>query len=150
MADLVLLNEQPSSYFEELNQQLLDVVRSSDAHDLLDKPGGSSSERPRTRRGGLGPASGCGPRCPGGRTRTVGAASSIAWNDCRLPRNRWFRPGIRNGWTNPELTLPADLEFANGLGRFHDEGQEYCVLVRAQPSAAPRSTADRFPSQGCR
>src|SRR5262249_53976515 len=38
--DLVILNEHPTGYFEELHVQLQNLVRSSDAHALIDKPGG--------------------------------------------------------------------------------------------------------------
>src|SRR5205085_4783742 len=38
--DLVLLNEHPSGYLEELHQQLQGLVRASDSHHLVDKPGG--------------------------------------------------------------------------------------------------------------
>src|SRR5205823_6521261 len=38
--DLVVLNEHPVSYLEEIQQQLQNLVRVSDAHALLDKPGG--------------------------------------------------------------------------------------------------------------
>src|SRR5262249_19448864 len=40
VVDLVLLNEHPASYLEELQEQLQNLVRSSDAHGLMDKPGG--------------------------------------------------------------------------------------------------------------
>src|SRR5207237_8801145 len=39
-ADLVLLNEHPPTYLAELHQLLQDLVRGSDAHGLIDKPGG--------------------------------------------------------------------------------------------------------------
>ena len=38
--DLVILNEHPSSYFEELHQQMQNLVRGSEMHGLMDKPGG--------------------------------------------------------------------------------------------------------------
>jgi cyclic beta-1,2-glucan synthetase len=38
--DLVVLNEHPTSYFEEFHQRLQTLVRASDAHALIDKPGG--------------------------------------------------------------------------------------------------------------
>src|SRR5262249_39402774 len=39
-ADLVILNEHPAGYFEELHQQVQNLVRASDAHALVDRPGG--------------------------------------------------------------------------------------------------------------
>jgi cyclic beta-1,2-glucan synthetase len=38
--DLLIVNEHPAAYLEELQQQLQGLVRSSDAHTLADKPGG--------------------------------------------------------------------------------------------------------------
>jgi cyclic beta-1,2-glucan synthetase len=38
--DLVLLNEHPSGYLEEMQQQLNNLVRASDSHGLIDRPGG--------------------------------------------------------------------------------------------------------------
>src|SRR5262249_8273201 len=38
--DLVVLSEEPAGYFEEQYQQLQEAVRTSDAHALVDRPGG--------------------------------------------------------------------------------------------------------------
>src|SRR6202044_563410 len=38
--DLVLLSEQAASYHDALPQDLNEMIRSSDAHDLVGKPGG--------------------------------------------------------------------------------------------------------------
>src|SRR5262245_51115211 len=40
VVDLVLLNENPASYFEDLHLELQAIVRASDAHALIDRPGG--------------------------------------------------------------------------------------------------------------
>ncbi len=39
-ADLVILNEDPSGYFEDLQNELLNLVRASEERGLIDKPGG--------------------------------------------------------------------------------------------------------------
>jgi cyclic beta-1,2-glucan synthetase len=39
-ADLVILNEHPTSYLEQVQQQLQDLVRASDSHGVVDQPGG--------------------------------------------------------------------------------------------------------------
>src|SRR5207248_10035242 len=36
--DLVVLNEHPTTYFQEVQQQLQNLVRASEAHALLDQP----------------------------------------------------------------------------------------------------------------
>src|SRR5262249_36907387 len=38
--DLVILNEHPTSYLEEVQQQIQNLVRASDSHGLIDKPSG--------------------------------------------------------------------------------------------------------------
>jgi cyclic beta-1,2-glucan synthetase len=38
--DLVILNEHPTSYLEEVQQQITNLVRASDSHGLVDRPGG--------------------------------------------------------------------------------------------------------------
>jgi len=38
--DLVILNEHPTSYLEEVQQQITNLVRASDSHALVDQPGG--------------------------------------------------------------------------------------------------------------
>ena len=38
--DLVILNEHPGGYFEDVQRELQELVRGSESHDLLDKPGG--------------------------------------------------------------------------------------------------------------
>jgi cyclic beta-1,2-glucan synthetase len=39
-ADLVILNDHPASYLEHLHEQINNLVRVSDSHTLVDKPGG--------------------------------------------------------------------------------------------------------------
>jgi cyclic beta-1,2-glucan synthetase len=40
LVDLVILNEHPTSYLEEVQQQIQNLVRASDSHGLIDQPGG--------------------------------------------------------------------------------------------------------------
>ena len=40
VTDLVLLNEHEDGYFDQLQEQLLALVRVSESRDLIDKPGG--------------------------------------------------------------------------------------------------------------
>ncbi len=40
VVDLVVLNEHPTSYLEEVQQQIQNLVRASDSHGLVDQPGG--------------------------------------------------------------------------------------------------------------
>ncbi|WP_074316748.1 GH36-type glycosyl hydrolase domain-containing protein [Singulisphaera sp. GP187] len=133
VADLVLLNEQPSSYFEELNQQLLDLVRSSDAHDLLDKPGGVF-----VRKAAHAPEEDLMLLQAAARVVLLGDRGPLASQLDRVerlpaPPEPLVATRKPERWDNPELAVPTDLQFANGLGGFHQEGREYCVVVRAHP-----------------
>lgn len=135
-ADLVLLNEQPTSYFEEVNQQLLDMVRSSDAHDLIDKPGGvfvRKADHAATEEQILLQAA--------ARVVLVGDRGPLASQLDRVerlpappePLVASRKPVL---WNEREVALPGDLQFANGLGGFHQDGREYCVLVRSTARTA--------------
>ena len=131
--DLVLWNEQPSSYFEELNAQLLELIR---GNDLADKPGGifvrKASHASEEDRALLQAAA---------RVVLVGDRGPLAGQLDRIERAPLlpepFRPGRAAAVKAPaeDAQLPAELLFANGLGGFTLDGREYCIAVRA---GAPR------------
>ncbi|MGE5755186.1 MAG: GH36-type glycosyl hydrolase domain-containing protein, partial [Planctomycetaceae bacterium] len=136
--DLVLLNDQPAGDPEELHQQLQEIVRSSDAHDLIDKPGGIFVRRSAILSGEdrdlLLAAS---------RAILYGDQGSLAVQLDRIER----RPappaplvptGERQAWDRGEARAPDDLLFANGLGGFTRDGREYALVIRgsAPPDAA--------------
>jgi len=132
--DLVLLNEQPTSYFEEVNQQLLDLVRSSAEHDLMDVPGGIfickaavSTEEDKVL---LQAAA---------RVMLVGDRGPLASQLDRIermptPPAPFTATRAPRGPGDAELEA-LDLEFDNGFGGFGLEGREYCVVVRSEPLA---------------
>jgi cyclic beta-1,2-glucan synthetase len=128
--DLVLLNEESTSYLEGLNRHLLEVVRGSGVHELADRPGGifvrkmspmADEERALLRAaarvvlsGDLGPLN-----VQLDRVERLPALPP--------PLEPARAPGFRAADT---LTLPGDLLFPNGLGGFRPDGQEYCLLTR--------------------
>jgi cyclic beta-1,2-glucan synthetase len=154
--DLVLLNEQPVSYVEELFQQIQEAVRSSHSRDLADKPGGvfvrKAAQMPEEdqvllaaaarvvlagRRGSLSVqlADLVDRAAPAGPLPERFAPS----RPHRVDRRPWIvdresRKQDRRSAT--ALALPPDLLFANRFGGFTPDGREYCILT-CQKEAAP-------------
>ena len=135
--DLVVLNDHASSYLQDLQNTLLQMVETSPEQGWVDKPGGVF-----LRRSDLMP--------PEDRT-LLGAAARVVMNaaDGNL-RQQLKRPQIPFGsepGAIPEMTsrrsssadargtapIQSDLEFFNGLGGFADGGGEYVISV-GQPA----------------
>ncbi|MDB5352254.1 MAG: cellobiose phosphorylase [Planctomycetota bacterium] len=128
--DLVLFNEEPSSYLHELHQALLELVRDAGAQDLADKPGGvfvrkaaHAADEDRLLLLAVARVVLVGNRGPLGaqldrfeRTPTFPA-----------PLNPTHEPAHPSG---PDREPPQDLAFANGLGGFSRDGREYTIVVR--------------------
>jgi cyclic beta-1,2-glucan synthetase len=138
-ADLVILNEHPSSYRQELQDLLLATVRSSPSGGLLDKPGGVFVRRTdlmsdEDRILFLTVA----------RAVLVGGRGSLAQQSERQPRELRL-PGLlepaRAPRPHPRPPIPRpQLEFFNGLGGFARGGREYVtVLGEGQWTPAPWS-----------
>ena len=133
--DLVLLDEEPGSYLDELNQQLLETVRAERCR-RADRPAGRRlrAQGVADERGRAGPAPGGRAGRPGRRPRARWPASSTGPSATpRCPRRlaATREPG-RAGPTS-RSRLPDDLLFDNGLGGFTPDGREYCVLVQGPP-----------------
>src|SRR5262249_11595442 len=132
--DLVLLNENPASYFEELHQQLQGLVRASDAHGLADKPGGVFVRKASH----LGEAD---------RTLLLAAARVVLNGDHRslagqldvLERRTVLPPLLRVRPQRPLAGAPPPqlprLLFANGVGGFTPDGREYIIAPGSLPPA---------------
>jgi cyclic beta-1,2-glucan synthetase len=137
--DLVVLNEHPTSYFEEVHQQLQGLVRTSDAHNLVDKPGGvfvrKSAHLTEEDKILLQAAA---------RVVVKGYQGTLAAQVDRLerpptwpgrlagtgrPDKRLARRERRQA-RKPDITDPrAELLFANGRGGFTPDGQEYRIFL---------------------
>jgi cyclic beta-1,2-glucan synthetase len=132
--DLVLLNEEHSGYFEELQRQARALVQSSDARDCLDRPGGvflknASNLAPEDRNLLLAAA----------RVVLIGARGSLGTQIDLLDRPRTL-PAILPQKATPrpaDAIPPAKLEFFNGLGGFTADGREYVLAASASAPPAP-------------
>ncbi len=135
--DLVLWNEEPSSYVHELNEALANLVRDLAPSELVDKPGGIFlrkasvvADEDRTLLQAVA------------RVVLEGDRGPLAGQLDRIERSPALPPPLvpsREADPNPQLDLstPPDLLFFNGLGGFTPDGREYVVAVRSQ---SPRAT----------
>jgi cyclic beta-1,2-glucan synthetase len=135
--DLVLLNEQPTTYQDDLQHALLNLVRASANHALADQPGGLFVRKSDQL-------------APEERTLLLAAASVVLQGDrgtlasqleridppgeqplplvpVRKRRPSREPPGSPGG-VSPGSD-PSGLLFANGLGGFTPDGKEYHVFV---------------------
>ena len=138
-ADLVILNEHPSNYFEELHQQLQNLVRGSESFGMVDKPGGvflrKADQMPSEDKILLQAAA---------RVVLAGNHGSLASQVDRLERVPMLPPRLkearkpdaetrRRGDAETQRHGDAELLFGNGLGGFSTDGREYIVRVEGQP-----------------
>jgi cellobiose phosphorylase len=130
-ADLVVLLEQPTSYFEELFQAVQEAVRASDAQALVDKPGGVF-----VRKADQMSAEDVTLLQAAARVVLVGYRGSLAAQLNRpepvpelpapLPAVRRANPATHGAPVRP----PEGLLFPNGQGGFTPDGREYCILLQ--------------------
>jgi cyclic beta-1,2-glucan synthetase len=133
--DLVILNEHPTSYLEEIQEQLQNLVRVSDSHGLIDRPGGVflrkaaniSAEDQRllltAARIVLAGARGSLTGQLEARERTPALPPPLVVGQVsNLPSNS-------AGW---KPAPQAELLFDNGLGGFTPDGREYIVRAAGQ------------------
>jgi cyclic beta-1,2-glucan synthetase len=139
--DLVILSDRPTSYLDELHEKLQEAVRASDAHALLDKPGGiflrKADHLAEDDRLLLQAAA---------RVVLFGYRGSLATQVDRLDQARPLpvpltpRPQRRRKPQEPSgepVRLPDGLLYANGLGGFTPGGHEYCILAYGTGAADP-------------
>jgi cyclic beta-1,2-glucan synthetase len=138
--DLIILNEHATGYFEELQQRLQELVRSSDAHAWIDRPGGVFVRKSAQVS-------------PEDQVLLQAAARIVLSGDqgslisqierterernlpgrLRTSQRRRDEVARRNGSPDKhaDAALPADLRFTNGLGGFTPDGREYVIVQRA-------------------
>ena len=135
--DLVILNDNPPSYLQNLQDELQRLVRISGSHALMDKPGGLFLRRtdimPEADRillhtvARVGIVADRGPLEEQLVQRPVEddlPAKFIA----RAPSRRYPEQALQN----------SDLDFFNGLGGFSQGGREYVtILAEGQWTPAP-------------
>jgi cyclic beta-1,2-glucan synthetase len=137
--DLVILNDHPSSYAENLQDALQVAVRTSGAQMLVDKPGGIFIRRSdmlkEDERILLHAVA---------RIVLVSERGSLEDQLMRRPIEEALPPAFAPraaSQTYPDsITEPPALSFFNGLGGFAHNGREYVItLGEAQWSPAPWS-----------
>jgi cyclic beta-1,2-glucan synthetase len=144
-ADLVILNEDPGGYLQQLQERLLEMVRNSPAQGHLDQPGGVFIRRadliPEHDRQLLQAVARVVLRTSGGRLprqlARVGAVLGQRTQEARAALGTVTGPGEPALDAQPQLPaaedsdLPAseaqDLLFANTIGGFTADGREYVI-----------------------
>jgi len=139
--DLVVLNEHPSSYLQDLQDSLVQIVESGPEQGWVDRPGGVF-----LRRADLMPLE--------DRTLLEAAARVVmAGTDGNL-REQLKRPQIPFGPEPGQIaeiagqpsgpdsrarvsTATGKLELFNGIGGFADEGREYVIAVDQDAGTLP-------------
>ncbi len=150
--DLVIINERPSSYVQDLQNALEDLVRTSQSRPQIGVRG--SAGRVFVLRADLMAAETRGLLASVARVVLVGQRGRLA---DQLDRGHIERapltPPLRrtNSAVPPLPAKPAlpELEFFNGLGGFADEGREYVtILGPGQSTPAPWMNVVANPSFG--
>ncbi len=136
--DLVLLDARPSSYNDELHEEMMELVRSSYSADLVDQPGGVF----------VRDADALGPEATtllqaSARVVIVGGLGTLGEQLDRAERPHPLPPPLattreREPWPPGEPAPAGELAFANGLGGFARDGREYVITVRAAENPAAR------------
>ena len=135
--DLVILNDNPPSYFQNLHDELQRLVRISGSHALIDKPGGVFLRRtdimPEADRILLHTVA---------RVVIVADRGPLEEQLVRRPVEDVLPPAFvarmpSRRYPEHPLTIPA-LSFFNGLGGFTEGGREYvAILSEGQWTPAP-------------
>lgn len=142
--DLVIWNEDQAGYRQQLQEQIMGLIASGVEAHVIDKPGGIFVRRSE--------------QMPEEERMLVQSAARVIVNDrlgsleeqllhdrLQLPRASGPLPGrfkpsraSRAAVAAAEVELPADLQFANGIGGFSADGSEYVIRTsasRATPAA---------------
>lgn len=152
-ADLVILNEKPSTYYDEFLQQIQQTVRGTPARDVVDRPGGvfvrrsdamTEEERILLRTAARVVLSGSGGTLEEQLDRQEPA---IELPEPLKPSTSESRPGSRP--VELKATEPEGLEFDNSFGGFADGGREYHVRVGETIPPAPWSNILANADFGC-
>jgi len=129
--DLVILNDNPTSYFESLQKELELLVRTSGLQSLQDKPGGvylrRADQMPEADRILLHAVARAVIVCNRGPLEDQIERRML--EDSLPPQFVRRMPSQ----TYPETSVaPPELSFFNGLGGFHQGGREYVTLLGAE------------------
>jgi cyclic beta-1,2-glucan synthetase len=128
-ADLVILNEDMSGYFQPLQEQLADILRASPSHHLADKPGGIFLRRaeliPEADRRLLQSLA---------RVTVVGSRGTLGEQlDLAAAAAEALEPIAPAVATPPRPLPPAapreKLAYFNGIGGFSSERNQYVIVL---------------------
>ena len=130
IVDLVILNEYPSSYFQELQEELLALIRSGPSHHLMDVPGGIFLRRAELM-----------PEEDQILLRTVARAQIVAQRgslprqvarvEAKDPLPQPYIPLSRYPIIDPPLNVPVpELMIRSGFGGFTTDGKEYVIDIK--------------------
>jgi cyclic beta-1,2-glucan glucanotransferase len=133
--DLVILNEHPSSYAQGLQEYLLNLIRTSPAQAMMDKPGGVF-----LRRADLMPEEDRHLLLAVARAVLMGSRGSLVHQlnrrglEVQQPstNNIDLKPQTSNPppYFDPDLKSQIeDLKFFNGLGGFTSDAREYVIVL---------------------
>ncbi len=131
--DLLLIDEEPGNYLDELNRQILEIIRAGGGLDWLDQPGGVfvrkwslMNEDEQVLVQAAARVVLVGDRGP--------MASQLDRTERYTPLPVHLEPSREPAaWSDEPVRLPDGLQFFNGLGGFTADGREYCVLVQGPP-----------------
>ncbi len=131
MIDVVLLNEKDVGYEQELNQQLMRVLRMTGSDTWVNT------------RGGIFIVT-AGQMAPSSRTLLLSAARVVLSGEAgilsaqlqALKRQRTWLPALapseapqQHASVLPPLTRPENLRFDNGYGGFTEDGRAYVIYL---------------------
>jgi cyclic beta-1,2-glucan synthetase len=124
-ADLVILNEHPASYLDEMHQLLASLIESGSWANYRDKPGG-----PFLLRGESLPEAEKILLATVARVVLRGERGDLASQlDRPVPELRWPEDlEVRESPAAPPSERPG-LRFDNGTGGFSEDGREYVVVL---------------------
>jgi cyclic beta-1,2-glucan synthetase len=140
--DLVILNEHPASYLQNLQEELLQSIESGPEQAWVDQPGGVFP-----RRADLMPAGDRLLLCAAARV-VMDAADGGLRNQLSRPHVPFVPGPTRSAISDPDAPVasaapsprPApepDLELFNGIGGFSNGGREYVIRVGGDTAALP-------------
>jgi cyclic beta-1,2-glucan synthetase len=156
--DIVILNEHEASYFEDLQQQLLNLVRSSDDRNMIDKPGGVF-----LRKGAAITREDLILLQAAARCVLIGTRGSLTSQLDRLERQGAVPERLSMKERRKQEDLKArkedrvpkgpdqpkrNLLFANGLGGFSADGREYVIQLAVPDLNNQADGRDRSSDRG--
>jgi cyclic beta-1,2-glucan synthetase len=148
--DLVILNDHPASYLENLHEQIQNLVRVSESHVLIDKPGGvfvrrsvQLSEEDKVLLQAAARVVLIGSR--GSLEAQVDRSERALPMPARLtPAERTKEPTRATTSAVSRASVPK-LLFFNGLGGFTTDGREYWIFPYGRADAVSNRPGARFP-----